>query len=96
MRIFQSIASGLLGKAAFEGGVGTAVLGLILHVFIASSIVTTFYLVSRRFPGAGPATLSVWAALRPAGLSHHDPDRAAALGGGAAAPFPSCHHQWCA
>lgn len=50
MRIFQSIASGLLGKAAFEGGVGTAVLGLILHVFIASSIVTTFYLVSRRFP----------------------------------------------
>jgi hypothetical protein len=48
--IFQSIASGLLGKAAFQGGMGTAVLGLILHVFIASSIVTTFYLVSRRFP----------------------------------------------
>ena len=50
MRIFQGIASGLLGKAAFEGGVGTVVLGLSLHVFIASSIVTTFYLVSRRFP----------------------------------------------
>jgi len=48
--IFQSIASGLLGKPAFQGGRGTAVLGLILHVFIASSIVTTFYLVSRRFP----------------------------------------------
>ena len=50
LRIFQGIASGLLGKAAFEGSVGTAVLGLILHLFIASSIVTTFYLVSRRFP----------------------------------------------
>ncbi|HSE67790.1 MAG TPA: hypothetical protein VLB12_12455 [Gemmatimonadales bacterium] len=50
MRIFQGIASGLLGKAAFEGGVGTVVLGLSLHVFIASSIVTTFSLVSRRFP----------------------------------------------
>ncbi|HEY7029237.1 MAG TPA: hypothetical protein VH438_16600 [Gemmatimonadales bacterium] len=49
--IFQSIASGLLGKAAFQGGMGTVVLGLILHVFIASSIVTTCYLVSRRFPG---------------------------------------------
>ncbi|HSE65558.1 MAG TPA: hypothetical protein VLB12_01140 [Gemmatimonadales bacterium] len=50
-RIFQGIASGLLGKASFQGGMGTVVLGLILHVFIASSIVTTFYLVSRRFPG---------------------------------------------
>jgi hypothetical protein len=49
-RIFQGIASGLLGKAAFEGGMGTVVLGLILHVFIASCIVTTFYFVSRRAP----------------------------------------------
>ena len=48
--IFQSIASGLLGKSAFQGGIGTAGLGLVLHIFIAFSVVTTFYLVSRRFP----------------------------------------------
>lgn len=49
-QIFQSIASGLLGKTSYQGGMGTVALGLILHVFIASSIVTTYYLVSRRFP----------------------------------------------
>ena len=50
IQIFQSIAAGLLGKASYQGGLGTAALGLALHVFIATSIVTTYYLVSRRFP----------------------------------------------
>lgn len=51
IRILQSIASGLLGREAFAGGWGTAALGAFLHFFIAFSIVTTYYLVSRRFPG---------------------------------------------
>lgn len=34
-RILQSIASGLIGDAAFAGGVATAALGLGLHVSIA-------------------------------------------------------------
>jgi len=33
-RVFQSIASGLLGAGAYGGGIATAVLGLVLHVFI--------------------------------------------------------------
>jgi hypothetical protein len=31
IRLLQTVASGLLGKAAFEGGLPTAVLGLALH-----------------------------------------------------------------
>jgi hypothetical protein len=49
-RIFQSVAAGLLGKASFEGGAATAVLGLGLHFFIALSMSFTYYLVARRWP----------------------------------------------
>lgn len=46
----QSIASGLLGGAAYEGGVATAALGVGLHFLIAFAIVTTYLVASRRFP----------------------------------------------
>lgn len=49
-RIFQSVAAGLLGKASFTGGWGTAVLGLGLHFFIATTMSVTYYVVSRRLP----------------------------------------------
>ena len=48
-RIFQSVASGLLGKASFEGGAKTAALGLGLHYFIATSMSVAYYLVARRW-----------------------------------------------
>jgi hypothetical protein len=48
VRILQSVASGLLGDAAFRGGVLTAVLGILLHFFIALVAASIFYLVSRR------------------------------------------------
>ena len=48
--ILQGIASGLLGPSAFQGGPGTAALGLLLHFFIAFSWATAFYLASRAFP----------------------------------------------
>ncbi len=47
IRIFQSIAAGLLGRAAFSGGLPTAVLGAALHYFIAFMIVATFVVLSR-------------------------------------------------
>ena len=47
IRILQSIASGLLGRAAFSGGPGTAVLVAALHFFIAFMVVATFFVVSR-------------------------------------------------
>jgi hypothetical protein len=46
--ILQSVASGLLGKAAYEGGAGTAVLGLVLHFAMALLIAAIFWFASRR------------------------------------------------
>jgi hypothetical protein len=53
LRIFQSVAAGLLGKASFDGGAKTAALGLLLHYFIATSMSVTYYLVARRMPALG-------------------------------------------
>jgi hypothetical protein len=47
-RVFQSVASGLLGDASFTGGWRTALLGLVLHYFIATSMAVTYYLFARR------------------------------------------------
>ena len=50
LRVLQTIAGGLLGAATFDGGAGTIVLGLALHYFIASCVMTTYYLASRKLP----------------------------------------------
>src|SRR5947209_4530410 len=42
------IAAGLLGRQAFRGGVGTYVLGVCLHFFIACSATAIYYAASRR------------------------------------------------
>jgi hypothetical protein len=41
------IAGGLLGRAAFQGGAGTYVLGVALHFFIACSAAAVYYGASR-------------------------------------------------
>jgi hypothetical protein len=51
IRILQSIASGLLGRDAYGGGLPTAALGAFLHFFIAFAVVATYFLASRRWPG---------------------------------------------
>ena len=43
-----SIAGGLLGRAAFHGGVGTYILGVLLHFFIALSASAIYYGASLR------------------------------------------------
>jgi hypothetical protein len=43
-----AIAGGLLGPSAFRGGVGTYVLGVLLHFFIACSAAAVYYGASRR------------------------------------------------
>jgi uncharacterized membrane protein YagU involved in acid resistance len=50
VRILQSVASGLLGKPAFDGGWPVAALGLFLHFFIALSAAVIFYFVARKIP----------------------------------------------
>jgi hypothetical protein len=42
------IAGGLLGRKAFDGGLGTYVLGVFLHFFIACSAATIYYAASRK------------------------------------------------
>jgi hypothetical protein len=49
IRIFQSVAKGLLGPASYKGGAITAALGLLLHYFIAITMSVVYYLVSRRW-----------------------------------------------
>ena len=48
--ILQSIASGILGKAAYEGGAATAALGLALHFFIAFCMALAYVLAAKRLP----------------------------------------------
>ena len=48
IKLWQGVASGALGKQAFEGGAATAALGLVFHFFIATSIVAFYFLLSRR------------------------------------------------
>ena len=57
MRLFQGIASGLLGRSAFAGGMATALLGVLLHFFIAFAVVGTYHAAARRLPGL---TLRPW------------------------------------
>ena len=47
VRIFQSIAAGVLGRASFNGGLKTAILGGVLHYFIAFCVVLVYYAASR-------------------------------------------------
>jgi hypothetical protein len=49
LRVFQYIASGLLGPIrAFRGGVKTALLGLALHFLIALVAAAVYFVASRR------------------------------------------------
>ena len=48
VRVLQSVAGGLLGRAAAEGGLATAALGAVLHFFIAFVWAAVFWLASRR------------------------------------------------
>ena len=46
--VMQSISSGLLGRDAYTGGAKTAVMGVVLHYFIATTWTAIFYFASRK------------------------------------------------
>lgn len=48
-RVFQGVAAGLLGRGSFDGGAPTALLGLLLHFFIAFCVAAVYVLASRRW-----------------------------------------------
>lgn len=50
VKLFQTIAVGVLGKASYQGGVAAALLGACLHLFIATLFVLAYTLVGHRVP----------------------------------------------
>src|SRR6266702_597127 len=50
VRLFQHIASGLIGAKAFDGGWYTVILGIALHFSIATGAAAIYYGVSRMLP----------------------------------------------
>ena len=50
LAIFQSVAAGMLGRASYEGGVPTFLLGLFMHFIVASCIAGVYYLAALKLP----------------------------------------------
>lgn len=50
IQVLQYIASGALGKAAFNGGLATALVGLVFHFFIAFVAAFLYAFVAERSP----------------------------------------------
>lgn len=50
VRVLQSVASGLLGKASYQGGLATAALGAVLHAAIALVMAAVYVAASRSLP----------------------------------------------
>jgi hypothetical protein len=48
--VYQYIASGVLGEAAFAGGIATALLGLLFHYLISLIVTGIFFLSADRIP----------------------------------------------
>jgi hypothetical protein len=65
--ILQFIASGLVGKASFEGGVATMALGLALQELMGLIIAAVFVLASLRLPMLR-RRWSIWGLLYGAGI----------------------------
>jgi hypothetical protein len=49
IRVFQGIASGILGRNAFNGGLRTVAIGVALHFLIAFGAAIVYYAASLRF-----------------------------------------------
>jgi hypothetical protein len=52
LRLFQYIASGLIGAAAFRGGLASTILGIALHFVIATGAAAVYFAAARVFPVA--------------------------------------------
>ena len=50
VRVWQYVASGLLGPASFSRGYGSVLLGVLCHFVIAFGAATVFFFASLRFP----------------------------------------------
>ncbi|MTI38144.1 hypothetical protein, partial [Fulvivirga lutimaris] len=68
IRLLQYVASGIVGREAFTGGMTSAILGLLLHMFIALGWTSLFYVLydnvqmffKNRFPFGLSFGLFIW------------------------------------
>jgi len=67
-RVFQGVASGLLGRAALEGGAATLALGLVLHAGVAFTATAAGCHLYRRVAALRALPLVVLGALFGAGV----------------------------
>lgn len=65
MRVWQGVAGGWMGPAAREGGVATALLGIVTHIAIAQGMAAVFILALARLE---PLRRHRWAAATAYGL----------------------------
>ena len=65
--VYQSVASGLLGRESFRGGLATAALGMFLHFFIATTAATVYWVASHNLPVMRKYMTAHWF---PLGLSY--------------------------
>jgi hypothetical protein len=50
VRLWQYVASGLLGRASFQGGAASTALGVFLEFFIGTCVMACYYVASRKVP----------------------------------------------
>ena len=50
VKVFQTIAVGVLGKDSYQGGIAAALLGAALHLFMATMFVAAYTLAGQRAP----------------------------------------------
>jgi hypothetical protein len=50
LRIFQSVAAGLLGRASYDGGISSFLFGVLLHIVVAIGIAAVYYVASLKLP----------------------------------------------
>jgi hypothetical protein len=67
-RLFQGVASVLIGPRAFEGGTATAMLGVAMHVLVAFTWSAVFVFVVLRLPWVRRRMGSPWGILAVAAL----------------------------
>lgn len=54
LTVLQAIASGILGRGAFEGGMPVAALGLLLHFLISITMAFTYFILAPRWARSRP------------------------------------------
>ena len=75
VRLLQRIASGLLGKASYQGGQSTAWLGLLCHFAIAMSWAAIYFAASRRIRFLLDHPVVSGRGVRSRRLHHHESRR---------------------